>query len=456
VQLTVPASHLETPVPAGHRSLSRLLLGQGLLTALVIALFSIYCQPARAEGYVEVLGLGPGALYSHPFELSGPGSSPPDVTNQTYSVVTALGSRPTSVTVTDGYTMDTVLSALGYLTPPFGSAEIQGPQGHGSMLSYAEATSTGVPHAPVFWNDAGGLHFADGNPADYITKAGAGNGITIYLHAGPVLTVTASTTTTGKIAAGTPVHFKLDAPVTGQAAGESLRYEWIFDDGATSSRSSITHKYPVAGTYDAHLRVAGGDDSLGFSSVIPITVGQASKGPDRNGGGSNSKTKAPTSGAGVKGSGDRRGTAKQSAGTSPTTAGTTTTPSTTTTASATTTVTSTAAATTTTTNHTPTATARHSPTVKRAPRPTGPLVSGIALTADHVKAGAVAPDTSAPGVADPARTGHLTSPGRGLGEGFWIALATAVALLVGALLEAYRPLRRPRLPRFRGGLPRLR
>jgi hypothetical protein len=383
-----------------------------------------------------------------------PGNPAPDVMGRTYSNVSTYsdtapaGGTPGTVTVGSGFSFPTILTAFGIPSSSFTVAEIVGPDGHSVLLTNAQAESeTAFPDGPaVVWQDSAGVYFllpssGSGTTDDGETFAGQSDELDINLYSGALLSVSI-TSSTQTVKAGKPVHFS--ATATGALPGETLSYKWYFDDGNGGSQASINHSYLVAGTYDVYLRVTGSKDSIGYSSMIPITVGKAPKGPDRNGGGETKKKKAPASGAGSKGAGDKKSAAKKA------------TTKTTTTAAATTTTATTTSATTTPT--TPAA-SHHSP-ASRAPRPAGPLLSGIALSAAQITAAQATPTASArPGVPNPARTGHLTPHGRGIGEGFWVALGTLGTLLSGALLEAYGPPRRswlPHLPELRGVIPGLR
>jgi hypothetical protein len=252
----------------------------------------------------------------------------------------------------------------------------------------------------------------------------------VFLHSGSILTVEI-TASTQKLAVNKPVRFT--ANVTGAPPGTTLTYTWIFGDGTGSSQTLISHSYSVAGTYDVYLEVTGSGDSMGSSPEIPITVGKAAPGPDRQGGGKVKKKKEPTSGASRKGSSTRKSTGKKGAS-STTKAGTTN-------SAAKTGATPATSSTTTAATATPKApvkpAASHNVSVKRATRPAAPLLSGIAVSGARVPAARAArPAASArPGVPNPARTGRLTPPGHGVGEWFWIALCTVATLIAGALLE---------------------
>lgn len=440
----------------------RLATPRGLIWSALVAVVTIgfvasICATARADGpaptqvVIEVVPVG--AVASYAYELSElPGSPGPDVEDQSYSNIAAAGGSPQTLTVTSGYSLGLVISSVDPGTS-FAFAEVQQLGDPSVLLTNAQATIADGP--PVLWQDGQGrLHVLIPSTGPGRANAGVSfivmqEELFIYLHSGSILSVGISTLKQ-KVAVGKPLRFT--AAVNGAAPGTTLSYTWEFGDGSGGSQAPISHTYIAPGTYDAYLKVTGSGDSLGFSKVIPITVGKAQKGPDRRGGGTKKKKTAPTSGAGVKGSGGKQSTAKK---------GTTTTTTTTTFTTATASKTPTTAATTTTAeNPTVKLAGSHHTAVKRAPRPTGPLLSGVALSGARVRPARATPTASArPGAPNPARAGRLTSPGRGIGERIWIALGALVALLGGALLQAYGSPRRswvPHLPELRGGTPGLR
>lgn len=397
--------------------------------ALASGVATTWCTSARADGYVEFYAQG----FSGPNSVSALSQLPDkaDVTGQTYSVTATPGGPTTQVTITDGYTLAAVIAAFGDSSQAFGYAAIRGTNGWEVLVPRAEALS-GAAGGPVLWADASGMHFADGTPTHYVT--GTSNEIYVSLEQGSILSVTASTTTKGKITAGQAVQFEVDAPVTGQAAGETLSYRWLFDDGNTGSGSSVSHKYLVAGTYDAYLEVTGSDNSVGYSPLIAIAVGTTPKGPNRAGGGTSKKKDAPTHGPGVKGgqthhtsNPGQTGTVGANGASSAPTANKPTAATTPAAVITPTVVTTTAVA-----------SRARPPIVRRTRQDPGQPLTGIPLTgamstpAATRRAGSA---TTRPGVSDPARTGHLTAAS-GVGEYLWIVLAAAAMALGGALLES--------------------
>lgn len=399
---------------------------RGLLTVLTIAAAATCCASARGQGSVGITNLDTGLANASATPLSElPGSPPPDVTNRTYgNIITTEGGAPQTVTVSSGYSLSLLFSSLDP-GASFTFAEVYLPDGRSLLLTQAQATSkTAFPDGPaVVWDDSQGLHFlmpstgAGTADAGEATIAAVDQPLLIYLHTGSILTVSV-TASTQEVAVNRPVSF--DATVAGASSNATLRYRWSFGDGAGSSTETpVSHSYVAPGTYDVYLRVTGTDDSLGFSSLIPITVGKAPLGPNRNGGGTNEKENAATSGAGVKGSDTKKSTGTGKSGGAKATT------------SATVAVTDTTSASTT----TPVRSSARDRGLKRSP-PSGGLLSGIAVSGESEAPARAAPRAAAPaGAAAPARTGHLVLARRAPGEGFWISLGVLATLISGALLE---------------------
>jgi hypothetical protein len=428
-----PAEALVPSLPANdtssngklRRTLRRTVARCGLGTALAVSAFTMSCGTACATGYIQVVPVGV-TSYVYPVDLSQlPGSLQPDVMGRTYSNISVDGGAPQTVTVT-GYS---VQALLGKLDPAatFSFAEVLGPLGRSVLLTKAQITSaTAFPDGPpVVWDGSGGAHFllpsTGPGPAQegesFTGFTDQGGTVTINLHSGALLTVAISGPK-GPGVVGKPVHFS--SSVSGVPRGTTLSYGWYFDDGNGGSGLSVSHTYIVAGTYDVYLRVTGSNDSLGFSPVVPITVGKAPKGPNRVGGGARTEKHAATHGAGAEGLGGAKDSHR---------------------------VTTTRGATESTapTSHRGTATrvkaAAKSSKTRRAVLPrlrrfVGPLLSGIAVgSTDGLATRSRPPHIAAPGVTNSARTGHLRSSAGDLAEGLWITLGIVAAVVGGALLE---------------------
>jgi hypothetical protein len=386
-------------------SLSRSAVPAAVIVALALALS---CATARAAGSVQIVSSA-GTKTVNLAQLK------PDVHDDTYTNVATPGGAPGTVTVADGYSLPIILGALpGSIS--FQSVEIPAPEGPPVVLDDLQATSpngysTGGP--PVVWEDGAGGHFlVPSSPGGDITGAGetfAAATIMITLHHGPALSVGIS-----PFAAfvGKPIQF--NSTVGGAPPAASLSFQWFLGDNTTSSQADPSHVYTRTGTYNVYLQVTGSsDDSVGASSVIQVVVGKPPPrliAPGTGGAGTGSGTAGT---AGTQGSGN--GSGGGSAATTTTPAGAKPAP------------------------------ARRAPAKRRvrhrppqAPRPTGPLVSGIAISYVTQPAGA---SGAAGGAAAAARQAHLRANARGLQEGMWIWFAVLLALFAGGLLELRGPWR---------------
>lgn len=386
-----------------------------------------------------------------------PGNPPADVSDRAYSSISTYsdsapaGGPAGTVTVDSGFSLGTVLNAVGITPDSFTAAEVVGPDSRPVLLTEAQAESpTAFPDGPaVIWQDSAGIHFllpSDGSGSDgeTFTDEGAGTGqkLEINLYSGALLSVDAEASTR-KVAVDKPVRF--NATVSGQLPGETLTYRWVFDDGYGGSQASISHSYAAPGTYYVFLRVSGSQDSIGYSAMLPVTVGKVPEGPNRDGGGKAKRRAAPTHGASRKGSAKGQPTRATKRPGSSDQSGPPSSPV---------------------LRQPGTSTGEprppHSSRSERSPRrqrksiqvarPEGRLLSGIVIGS----AGAVPRDTgsstrSPAGALTPARTGHLKPHAGPVGEQAWIGLLALLAVASGAVLEG-RWLRIP--PRLRSGMTR--
>jgi hypothetical protein len=371
--------------------------------AVALAAFMISCTSARAEGFVQIDTVAGGA---RTVDLSSLGT--PDVPSASYGTVASPGGAPHTVTVTSGYSL-LKLFKDAKLPLTFRSAEILAPQGPPVVLTNPQATSPAAYSSgggpPVVWADGAGTHFLvpstpSGNTNAGETFTGQGGTITIQLHNGPPLSVGIS----GPVKAfvGKPVKF-----TSSVYGGTATQFQWTFGDGSLASDAAPSHTFAALGTYDVYLRVTGGTDSVGVSSVIPVVVGNAP--PPR-----------PSVGTGTGGNGTGSGGsgAGAGAGTGAGSASTSTTPG--------------SAPTVAPTHHRPAKRPAHRRT-RQPPRPVGPVVSGIAIS--YIATPASATGGSSGGTAGAARAAHLAATAKGLREGMWIWLGVLLALFGGGLLE---------------------
>jgi hypothetical protein len=97
-------------------------------------------------------------------------------------------------------------------------------------------------------------------------------------------------------------------------AGQKLSYRWNFDDKTGRPGRQVTHRFKEKGSYNVVVSVTTPEDPVGAPDIIRVRVGPAPKGPDRQGGGTNSSAAAPTSGTAAGGSGGTSGGTGQAAG----------------------------------------------------------------------------------------------------------------------------------------------
>ena len=368
-----------------------------LMAALIMGALAMSCATARADGSVEVVGVS-GAVQT--VELSELGT--PDVPDDTYSSVATADGAPQTVTVTDGYSLTRILK---YVLGPthlasFGSAEIVAPEGPPVVLTNVQATSPSAygDGPPVVWGGGAGTNFLVPSTPTGLTNAGetfSGGTITITLRSGPPLDVGIYALEV-KAIVNKPVQFHSEI-----YGGTPLSYQWSLGDGSSASEASPTHVYTALGTYNVWLEVTGSPDAVGVSAVIHIVVG-------------NPPPTISTAGAGTAGTGTGSGTGTSGSGTG---------------AGAGTGTTTTATAAPAPSHRTARSRGHRS---KRVPRPTGPLVSGIAISYVTPAASAAA---AAAGAAHAARSAHLRAAASGLRVGMWIWFAVLVALFGGAILE---------------------
>lgn len=382
---------------------------------VLVAALVLSCSPAGA-GEVQIYPPTAGIVVP-PIDLDGLASA--DIVNRSYSVSSMPGGPPNAVTVT-GYSLSALIATAKISVGSFNVAEIGNPAGYPVLLSRAEATDTAVANPPVFWGSGDATYFADSDPADYVDAPV--NGLQVTLLAGALLSVTISSSarhaTTGR-----QVH--LMAHVGGALPGESLSYAWQFDDASGGSGASIDHAYSVAGTYDVYVQVTGSKESIG-SAVIPVEIGKAPRGPNRNGGGVEQSHDAPTHGAGERGLGRTKSSGRTGKEANPPEK-----------ARVVATITASAASSLVRAPDVKPVVPRRV-RVKRARR-VGPLLSGTALASIRQ-----APNSSpvAPaGVVRAARRGHLVAAHHPLAEGVWIILGALAIVLLGALLEWAAPSR---------------
>jgi hypothetical protein len=368
----------------------------------------------------------------------------PDIVGQQYSIATAPGASPQSVTVT-GYSLESLLSAweqqTGVSSSQFSFVQLGSTTGATVVLPTSEAMSdpASTSQAPVLWIDGqGNSDFADANPADYLPVA-TGHGLNaivgISLYTGSELPVQISTTSKEHVPEGTKVTFT--STVGGQTPGAAVTESWMSISPTVGGNlgSGATHQvdFGFQGTYYVYMvATTDGDGSIGVSNQIEIVVGPPEKAKKAGSDGTSHKSTAPRTGPGTKGSATAKDTtsATHPKGTNTGTSQT----------SAQSPIKLAVAKSPSTDSKRRVSTRRHPLVNRRAPA--GPLLSGIAVTSlpSGVPTRQARSLLPSHGVADPAHTGHVpTHHGFALDESFWLTLATVALLSGGGLFEWMGP-----------------
>jgi PKD repeat protein len=173
------------------------------------------------------------------------------------------GLDPAAITFTDVPRPDGTASILH-------AAELGDPSPFAAHLDPVVRVSNGAIQyiRPLYDNDA------DVNAPDELTGPVDGP-LDIYVHTGPLLSVTVATAPTAlQVPLGAPAHFT--ATVTKPPAGTApFSYVWTFGDGTTSAAMTtgeVQHAYTAPGTYPVVASVAGAQGAAGFSAATAIVV----------------------------------------------------------------------------------------------------------------------------------------------------------------------------------------
>lgn len=291
-----------------------------------------------------------------------------------------------------------------------------------AVVTAAQATEpAGSSGAPVFWIDSQGAHFADASPSDYLTVTGTA-GAFVTLFDGTQLIVQASVPRT--VRTGQSVTLTASS----QPAGSSVEYQWLEDGGSIGFGASLKQTFYSPGDYDITVVATTANGSVGAAHAS-LQVGSAPKGPSRSGGGTVKKKSAPTRGPGTKGSPTVHRAASKAAKEAAT-------------PTAATHVTSTSIGTTnggidaTTVASTRRSTDRGKEIVPDQHQHRQRLVSGVALGMSLDAPASTSTRALVPGVADPARTGHIMfARSFSIPIDSWLTLGAMVSLALGAGLQ---------------------
>lgn len=199
------------------------------------------------------------------------------------------------------------------------SITIDRPSGQPITISGDDARDPGAfpDGPPVFYEDNGATVLVmpgatPGTSGNRYRFVQAPVGISVGSQAVYEVNLSASRT---KVMAGQKVNFT--ATVSGQEKGETLSFEWNFNDGSSRQTSvpRVTHNFTRKGSFPVILDVTGASGS--GQSGISIEVGEAEKKPDRKKPENKPEGNGGTGGqtGGVGGLGDGFGTGTGSFGT---------------------------------------------------------------------------------------------------------------------------------------------
>jgi hypothetical protein len=261
---------------SARRALVRCGIASGLLLVALAYLPVTSAQANLANSDIIVTPFGGKGIALQYSQLSG---LAPVVANQSYRVITKPDGKAHSLTVSDGYSIDQILSLAGIPPGSFNYAEVTFGAARSTLLTAAQATSSPTsPHFPVLFVSGQYLSFADENPASYITGSTL---VYVSLFPGPRLSVKIKASP-NPAEAGKPVRFR--ATVQGKAPGETLAYQWDNGTGLTyGGGNPLVLPLEIPGTYYACATVVGSKGSVGISPYVSFDVTKSPKTPTGKG-----------------------------------------------------------------------------------------------------------------------------------------------------------------------------
>lgn len=208
-----------------------------------------------------------------------------------YPQRTNAGAPVADVTVTDALSVNALLTDLD---PPVNLASVsftEMPRPSdltwsilpAAELSPAPSVFQNPALMPAYYAPAGQdqilyvrplLDDADSNLVDNAVQSlsnPAGNELDLFVHTGPLLTVTAASTpaATASLKINQPV--RLSARSTGDTV--TPRFTWTVNGAPVSRRQDFTYSFAAAGVYEIQVSAAGADDSAGIADPMYFTVG---------------------------------------------------------------------------------------------------------------------------------------------------------------------------------------
>ena len=245
---------------------------------------------------------------------------PYDVPPTVYTSCCLLMPEPVPTHPThQGVSLAALIQAAGGAAETASQVRVQRRDGSWVDLDPNDVSGVSFPEGPaVFWTDGLGASnnffrpmrdpddLSDRNVVDEVRDEPV---ITVVVHQGPLIDVTASADRT-HVDVGSPVTFR--AVVTGGETGESFDLTWDLGDGRVGSGSRVRHAYTRAGTFRPVVTALGSFGSGGSSGrALRIVVGRSPGEPGPGLGGSDhggsGHDRGPPGGEGAGGSGSGSG-----------------------------------------------------------------------------------------------------------------------------------------------------
>ena len=154
---------------------------------------------------------------------------------------------------------------------------------------------------PVFWVNGSEIDYtrplrddSDNAATDDAIQSDQGGALDLYVHTGPLLTVTAHASAT-TIKADQTVTFT--ASSSGDANTPAYRWTLFGSPHRFAAGQRVTHTFATSGEYEVLLSAAGPDDSAGAASPLFITVGTATSSPSQSPSPGSSGSRSPSTSA---------------------------------------------------------------------------------------------------------------------------------------------------------------
>ncbi len=227
-----------------------------------------------------------------------------DIANGTNYPLRSTSQSPSANPVSNAISVSKLLTLAGLNPPTVNHTQLMRQSGSWSILETADLTDPSARFegglAPIFWINGSETQYlrplrgpSDTNGNDAIV-ASNGSPLDVYVYSGPLLKVSGRATPSK---AGIKQAVTFTARVSNRSPRDgALTYRWSFQDGATATGPTVTHRYVVAGAWYPVVTVQGaGNDSGGASPPIPVSVGATpvGAGAGKPGGGNPNRLSSP-------------------------------------------------------------------------------------------------------------------------------------------------------------------